>query len=62
MQKEITFKNKTTGQILKLVEISDNRDWKWSCKDSDSQLLFAQLACKVKDLDKELKKNWEIVK
>jgi len=53
-----TFKNKKTGEIIKLVE-TDNPNWKWSCRDEKSMETFVMDLAMNKDVDEELKKNWE---
>lgn len=53
------FKNKNTGQILKLSK-SDNPNWKWNCSDPEYQEIFIELVCKKGGIEKELKQNWKL--
>lgn len=54
----ITFRNKNSDQIIKLQK-SNQADWGWKCSDKDSMMTFIELSTKFKNLDKELKENWE---
>ena len=59
---EKTFKNKETGQLLKLIE-TDNPNWKYKAgAGSEQQTLFVELSFKYKDFEKGLKKDWEEIK